>query len=181
MSVLDLKLMWVPTKKRAYSASNLFISFPACQCHPVGAVGGWCNQTSGQCLCRRGVTGLRCNRCAPGYEQGKSPLQPCIRKFTGHADVHFKPANFSSVVRKSFHFEGKIRTSSSFCQLLIPQGLVLLKSAQMSHTVCLQLLAKHKGCQCMLTFSSPKEMLTQVQITPVCPHLQQLRLLILQY
>uniref|UniRef100_A0A3B4FFN5 Netrin-1-like n=1 Tax=Pundamilia nyererei TaxID=303518 RepID=A0A3B4FFN5_9CICH len=57
-----------------------------CQCHPVGAVGGWCNQTSGQCLCRRGVTGLRCNRCAPGYEQGKSPLQPCIRKFTGHAD-----------------------------------------------------------------------------------------------
>uniref|UniRef100_A0A3B4FHQ7 Netrin-1-like n=1 Tax=Pundamilia nyererei TaxID=303518 RepID=A0A3B4FHQ7_9CICH len=68
-----------------------------CQCHPVGAVGGWCNQTSGQCLCRRGVTGLRCNRCAPGYEQGKSPLQPCIRKFTGHADVHFKPANFSSV------------------------------------------------------------------------------------
>uniref|UniRef100_A0A3B4FJS2 Netrin-1-like n=1 Tax=Pundamilia nyererei TaxID=303518 RepID=A0A3B4FJS2_9CICH len=62
-----------------------------CQCHPVGAVGGWCNQTSGQCLCRRGVTGLRCNRCAPGYEQGKSPLQPCIRKFTGHADVHFKP------------------------------------------------------------------------------------------
>lgn len=147
----------------------------------MGAVGGWCNQTSGQCLCRRGVTGLRCNRCAPGYEQGKSPLQPCIRKFTGHAGVHFKPANFSSVVRKSFHFEGKTRTSSSFCQLLIPQGLVLLKSAQMSHTVCLQLLAKHKGCQCMLTFSSPKEMLTQVQITPVCPHLQQLRLLILQY
>lgn len=25
MSVLDLQLMWVPTKKRAYSASNLFI------------------------------------------------------------------------------------------------------------------------------------------------------------
>ncbi|XP_036072722.1 netrin-1 [Oryzias melastigma] len=50
-----------------------------CQCHPVGAVGRWCNQTSGQCLCRDGVTGLRCNRCAPGYKQGKSPLRPCIR------------------------------------------------------------------------------------------------------
>uniref|UniRef100_A0A3B3DG62 Netrin 5 n=1 Tax=Oryzias melastigma TaxID=30732 RepID=A0A3B3DG62_ORYME len=49
-----------------------------CQCHPVGAVGRWCNQTSGQCLCRDGVTGLRCNRCAPGYKQGKSPLRPCI-------------------------------------------------------------------------------------------------------
>ncbi|KAG7258254.1 hypothetical protein CRUP_027366 [Coryphaenoides rupestris] len=50
----------------------------ACQCHPLGAVGGWCNQTSGQCLCRDGVTGLRCNRCAPGYKQGRSPLRPCI-------------------------------------------------------------------------------------------------------
>ncbi|XP_056299254.1 netrin-1, partial [Pseudoliparis swirei] len=50
-----------------------------CQCHPLGAVGRWCNQTSGQCLCRDGVTGLRCNRCAPGYTQGKSPLRPCIR------------------------------------------------------------------------------------------------------
>uniref|UniRef100_A0A3B3UMP9 Netrin 5 n=1 Tax=Poecilia latipinna TaxID=48699 RepID=A0A3B3UMP9_9TELE len=51
-----------------------------CQCHPLGAVGRWCNQTSGQCLCREGVTGLRCNRCAPGYKQGKSPLRPCIRE-----------------------------------------------------------------------------------------------------
>ncbi|XP_059211162.1 netrin-1 [Centropristis striata] len=50
-----------------------------CQCHPLGAVGRWCNQTSGQCLCREGVTGPRCNRCAPGYKQGKSPLRPCIR------------------------------------------------------------------------------------------------------
>ncbi|XP_047434809.1 netrin-1 [Mugil cephalus] len=50
-----------------------------CQCHPLGAVGGWCNQTSGQCLCRDGVTGLRCNRCAPGYKQGRSPVRPCIR------------------------------------------------------------------------------------------------------
>ncbi|KAF7651770.1 hypothetical protein LDENG_00105840, partial [Lucifuga dentata] len=50
-----------------------------CQCHVLGAVGHWCNQTSGQCLCRDGVTGLRCNRCAPGYKQGKSLLRPCIR------------------------------------------------------------------------------------------------------
>ncbi|CAL9694702.1 unnamed protein product [Knipowitschia caucasica] len=50
-----------------------------CQCHPLGAVGRWCNQTSGQCLCREGVAGLRCNRCAPGYKQGKSPLRPCVR------------------------------------------------------------------------------------------------------
>lgn len=56
----------------------------ACQCHPVGAVGRWCNQTSGQCLCREGVTGLRCNRCAAGYKQGKSPLRPCVSKSSTH-------------------------------------------------------------------------------------------------
>ncbi|KAJ8254783.1 hypothetical protein GJAV_G00197300 [Gymnothorax javanicus] len=50
-----------------------------CQCHPMGAVGRWCNQTSGQCLCRDGVTGMRCNRCAPGYQQGRSPIRPCLR------------------------------------------------------------------------------------------------------
>ncbi|XP_051567251.1 netrin-1-like isoform X2 [Myxocyprinus asiaticus] len=50
-----------------------------CQCHPMGSVGHWCNQSTGQCLCREGVIGQRCNRCAPGYKQGQSSLRPCIR------------------------------------------------------------------------------------------------------
>ncbi|XP_077445007.1 netrin-1 [Stigmatopora argus] len=49
-----------------------------CQCNPLGAVGRGCNNTSGQCLCRQGVTGLRCNRCALGYKRGTSPLRPCV-------------------------------------------------------------------------------------------------------
>ncbi|KAG7258251.1 LOW QUALITY PROTEIN: hypothetical protein CRUP_027363 [Coryphaenoides rupestris] len=47
-----------------------------CQCHPLGAVGGLVQPDVGV-LCRDGVTGLRCNRCAPGYKQGRSPLRPC--------------------------------------------------------------------------------------------------------
>uniref|UniRef100_G3UMA4 Netrin-5 n=1 Tax=Loxodonta africana TaxID=9785 RepID=G3UMA4_LOXAF len=50
-----------------------------CQCHPIGATGGVCNQTSGQCSCKLGVTGLRCNRCGPGYQQSRSPRMPCQR------------------------------------------------------------------------------------------------------
>ncbi|XP_071130090.1 netrin-1-like isoform X2 [Mytilus edulis] len=50
----------------------------ACDCHPVGALGKTCNQTSGQCPCKDGVTGLTCNRCANGYQQSNSPIAPCI-------------------------------------------------------------------------------------------------------
>ncbi|ESO98632.1 hypothetical protein LOTGIDRAFT_201560 [Lottia gigantea] len=51
----------------------------ACDCHPVGALGKTCNQTTGQCPCKDGVTGLTCNRCAKGYQQSKSPIAPCIK------------------------------------------------------------------------------------------------------
>lgn len=52
----------------------------ACQCHPIGATGGTCNQTSGQCSCKLGVTGLTCNHCGPGYQQSRSPRMPCQRE-----------------------------------------------------------------------------------------------------
>lgn len=51
---------------------------PACDCHPVGAAGKTCNQTTGQCPCKDGVTGITCNRCAKGYQQSRSPVAPCI-------------------------------------------------------------------------------------------------------
>uniref|UniRef100_A0A146MHX1 Netrin-1 n=2 Tax=Lygus hesperus TaxID=30085 RepID=A0A146MHX1_LYGHE len=51
----------------------------ACDCHPIGASGKTCNQTSGQCPCKDGVTGITCNRCAKGYQQSRSQIAPCIK------------------------------------------------------------------------------------------------------
>ena len=51
----------------------------SCNCHPVGASGKICNQTSGQCPCKDGVTGRECNRCSKGYQQSGSPIAPCIK------------------------------------------------------------------------------------------------------
>uniref|UniRef100_A0A4P6D7B2 Putative netrin axonal chemotropic factor n=2 Tax=Rhodnius prolixus TaxID=13249 RepID=A0A4P6D7B2_RHOPR len=51
----------------------------ACDCHPIGASGKTCNQTSGQCPCKDGVTGITCNRCAKGYQQSRSHIAPCIK------------------------------------------------------------------------------------------------------
>jgi len=50
-----------------------------CECHPIGSSGRVCNQTTGQCPCKDGVTGLTCNRCEDGYQQSRSPVAPCIR------------------------------------------------------------------------------------------------------
>ncbi|CAO1397133.1 unnamed protein product [Diamesa serratosioi] len=50
-----------------------------CDCHPIGSTGKTCNNTSGQCPCKDGVTGLTCNRCARGYQQSQSHIAPCIK------------------------------------------------------------------------------------------------------
>ena len=46
----------------------------------MGSRGKVCNQTTGQCPCKEGVIGLRCDRCMKGYQQSKSPVAPCISK-----------------------------------------------------------------------------------------------------
>ena len=38
----------------------------ACDCDPVGSRGTLCD-TSGQCSCKRGVSGLKCESCLPGF------------------------------------------------------------------------------------------------------------------
>lgn len=38
-----------------------------CQCDEDGAQGSTCDQLTGQCTCRAGVGGLRCNLCLTGY------------------------------------------------------------------------------------------------------------------
>jgi len=66
-------------RKKEKSASMLVL-VAACQCHPLGSVGRTCDQSTGQCACKDGVAGLTCNRCAAGYQQSRSPIQPCVSK-----------------------------------------------------------------------------------------------------
>lgn len=64
-----------------YTNAIFIMHFPvACDCHPIGASGKTCNQTSGQCPCKDGVTGITCNRCAKGYQQTRSHIAPCVSK-----------------------------------------------------------------------------------------------------
>lgn len=38
-----------------------------CQCNVHGSYGGTCDPATGQCSCRPGVGGLKCDRCEPGF------------------------------------------------------------------------------------------------------------------
>nr|XP_023651627.1 agrin-like isoform X4 [Paramormyrops kingsleyae] len=38
-----------------------------CHCNPYGSYGSTCDPVSGQCSCKPGVGGLKCDRCKPGF------------------------------------------------------------------------------------------------------------------
>ncbi|TMS35812.1 hypothetical protein L596_003127 [Steinernema carpocapsae] len=54
-----------------------------CQCNRIGAYDEKCDLSTGQCKCRPGVGGLKCDHCVPGFygihliAQGSSSCRPC--------------------------------------------------------------------------------------------------------
>lgn len=56
----------------------------ACECEPRGAESPQCEQDNGQCRCRPGFGGLRCDRCQRGYQEPFpqcSPCHPCFGRW----------------------------------------------------------------------------------------------------
>lgn len=54
---------------QAIAVGHVTVSAPAgsCHCNPHGSYGGTCDPATGQCSCRPGVGGLKCDRCEPGF------------------------------------------------------------------------------------------------------------------
>jgi coxsackievirus/adenovirus receptor len=59
-----------------FNINILFQGCQPCNCDPVGALNHTCDLYTGQCQCRPGVTGQRCDVCQP-YQYGFS-LAGCI-------------------------------------------------------------------------------------------------------
>lgn len=56
----------------------------ACECEPLGAESPQCDRASGQCRCRPGFGGLRCDSCQRGYQAAFprcSPCHPCFGRW----------------------------------------------------------------------------------------------------
>ncbi|GFY54764.1 hypothetical protein TNIN_40671 [Trichonephila inaurata madagascariensis] len=51
----------------AVEFKGVFCERRTCNCNRLGSYGESCDVISGQCECKTGVGGLRCDRCEPGY------------------------------------------------------------------------------------------------------------------
>lgn len=65
---LKRRLFFVMRLTSFTKITSCFEIFPGlCQCNPLGSQGATCDPVTGQCSCKPGVGGLRCDRCEPGY------------------------------------------------------------------------------------------------------------------
>ncbi|XP_015910992.1 laminin subunit alpha-1 isoform X2 [Parasteatoda tepidariorum] len=59
-----------------------------CSCNPEGSLSSQCDLVTGQCICKPGVIGRTCNRCADGYGNLEAGCEPCnCNRIGSHSEV----------------------------------------------------------------------------------------------
>lgn len=66
------KYSFQPTK----DSFSLIRNFLDCNCDPRGTIPEVCEKETGQCICKPGYGGPRCDQCQPGY-YGHPDCKPC--------------------------------------------------------------------------------------------------------
>lgn len=77
IGLYSFKAIFTQCKSVTHGWLIISVRVVECECHPIGSLSKTCNQTTGQCQCKEGVTGTTCNRCQQGYHQTNSPASPC--------------------------------------------------------------------------------------------------------
>lgn len=52
-----------------------------CECNRYGSTRTDCEQSTGQCQCRHGMTGLKCDKCTNGLQIGINGCDICMYSF----------------------------------------------------------------------------------------------------
>uniref|UniRef100_H2ZQD0 Laminin subunit alpha n=1 Tax=Ciona savignyi TaxID=51511 RepID=H2ZQD0_CIOSA len=113
-----------------YSLEELnYLGCTSCECDIGGAMTVACDKNTGQCQCRSGVAGRRCNRAADGYfyptlyqyqyelEYGKTPENNAVRYgFDGTQFPDFSMSGYAkfSVVQRTVEVPVRVHNSGLF-------------------------------------------------------------------
>lgn len=62
------------------NVSSFFVA--ACSCNPLGSVRTDCEQTSGRCVCKPGIVGVKCDICPDGKTVNDKGCNGCEYKDT---------------------------------------------------------------------------------------------------
>lgn len=73
--------------ERLMQSHNLFFPSAACHCSAVGSVRDDCEQMTGLCSCKPGITGMKCNQCPNGSKLGMSGCEKGEGKTAGGAGL----------------------------------------------------------------------------------------------
>jgi hypothetical protein len=106
-----------------YNLSNSCLN--SCGCDPYGSVNPYCDQFSGECLCKKNVIGKKCMTCTPGYYNltFSGCSNECQCNPAGSLDAYCNPNNGYCKCKDGYTgsfcekcSDGYFKIESSMCQ-----------------------------------------------------------------
>lgn len=61
------KILFVHKIKFQFGYGNITLDCPPCECNTNGSSDTFCDTETGQCPCKMGIEGLKCDECMDGY------------------------------------------------------------------------------------------------------------------
>ena len=99
-----------------------FVWFLACDCSPYGSVRTDCEQMSGKCICKPGISGERCNICPDGSPVTPKGCNGCKIRFL----IHSQYTHHLSIFYNTQHTYEKLGICQC-CQLLFMWWCEMIK------------------------------------------------------
>jgi hypothetical protein len=121
----------------------------SCGCDPYGSINSFCDQITGECLCKRNVVGRKCINCAPGYYNltFSGCLDKCRCSPVGSIDLNCNPINGLCKCREGYTgvfcdecVDGYFSTDSETCQKCTCNRFGTLNSTNLCNKVLFNFL-----------------------------------------
>uniref|UniRef100_A0A4X2L7R5 Laminin subunit alpha-1 n=1 Tax=Vombatus ursinus TaxID=29139 RepID=A0A4X2L7R5_VOMUR len=108
-----------------------------CDCDPNGSVHSFCNATSGQCICKPGVTGRACDECEPRHILVESKCVSCDDECVGvllndldNITNAISSVNLTGIIPVPHGILSNLENATKICQLFFTMILFFYQLTQ---------------------------------------------------